>query len=454
CEMYTHTGRIQESIEMGKQAIGQLEALHQSNPDDSELTVALAYALTRMDLALCEILSPEEAARHKQTITDILASLPERSDEILSVGSPNHTDGLQLPFTSLRDALTECRIHIAVRLPDLKQAEKHLQMALAELADAEVADSVAGRRVGLQARAEQFLGSKLADFAPERKAEAESHLQRSAALFQQLAAEFPQMVAYRAGWAFALGGFGKSQVSAGKVKDGKLWLTQAIELLTELTTQYPDNPEFHHRLAGDLNNLGNSLSGAEALAKYDEAVTHETIAILLSPLHREYRRWLAIQYRNLANSYWQAQDSYKAESVWRSAIVNADYLAELEPAVYDDSHRQAHNWLALGESLLASSENSQETNDAFRTASELFHNLFQDAGHKPHDACMLAATYAQWSQLQEKQGNLDQAKQMLERAIAHEQEALQLEPDQPDHDLSLSEYRRRLEKLSESQPDA
>ncbi len=61
---------------------------------------------------------------------------------------------------------------------------------------------------------------------------------------------------------------------------------------------------------------------------------------------------------------------------------------------------------------------------------------------------MLAATYAHWSRLQEKQGNIDQAKQSMERAIAHEQEAMQLETDQQaEHDSSLSEYRQRLENL-------
>ena len=169
---------------------------------------------------------------------------------------------------------------------------------------------------------------------------------------------------------------------------------------------------------------------------------------MLSPQHREYRRWLAIQYGNLANSYWQTQNYNMAESVWRSAIVNAAYLAKLAPAVYDDRHRLAHNWQALGECLSVAADHDLEATDAFRTATELFQSLFQDFGHKPHDACMLAATYSQWSQLQEKQGNLDQAKQTMERAIAHEQEALQLEPDQAEHNSDLSEYRQRLEKLS------
>ena len=64
CELYTHTGRIQESIELGKQAVEQLEALHRSDPDDIELAVALACALARLDLALSAILPPQEAARH------------------------------------------------------------------------------------------------------------------------------------------------------------------------------------------------------------------------------------------------------------------------------------------------------------------------------------------------------------------------------------------------------
>ncbi len=206
CELYTHTGRIQESIELGKQAIGQLEALHQSNPDDSELALAFADALTRFNIAFSEVLPMDESHGHRLKASKILESMPGASDKSSAVLGQwlDDSDSLQLPFTSLRDALAECQVNLAFLVPDLRQAEEFLGTALEELADAEVTDSDAGRCVSLLARAEQVLGLRLSNSGTERQAEAELHLARAVALFQQLAAEFPQMVAYRAGLTFTL----------------------------------------------------------------------------------------------------------------------------------------------------------------------------------------------------------------------------------------------------------
>jgi eukaryotic-like serine/threonine-protein kinase len=450
-ELYAQTGRILESVELSRAAIRQLETMHKAKPEDFEMAVALAYALTRLDLTLAEMLPPDELERHRHFVFNMLESLPQQSDEMQSKfgGSFGHPDSLQLPFTSLRDALAECRVNLAFLVPDLRQAEQYLRTAIADLADAEVTDSVAGRRVSLLARAEQLLGKRLSEADAARRAEAETYLGQAAALFQQLSAEFPPIVAYRAGLATTLSEFGASQASTTHGEVGRLKMTQGADLLRELVAEFPDDAEFHHRLAGTLNDLGNNLSGAEALAYYEEAVQHESIAIRFGPRHREQRRWLAIQYGNLANSYWQAKNLDRAESIWRLAIENAAYLSELEPAGYDNQHRLAHNWLGLGECLSVADKDEQEATDAFRTATDLFRSLFQESGRKPHDACMLAASYAIWSQLLEKQGDLDQARQALERAIAHEQEALDLEPDQAEHNSSLAEYHLRFEKLSQ-----
>ncbi len=419
-ELYANTNRIDESIAMGRQAIEQLETLHRSNLGDIELAVALAYGLTRLDLTLAEILPQAETEQHRRSIVEIMELPPELSDVDQFYMKQYHSGeslvvptALRFPEGSWRDAYAECCLHL-VLTADARTFEPISLAAMKELAISALHNGVAGRRMGFLATGNQVCGKRLSQISPERRADVESHYRDAAEIFRELSDDFPRVVEYRAGLAFALSDVSNFPRSSGNTEESILHLTQAIELLDDLITRYPDYVQFHHRLAGCLNNLGLAQSDEQTRASFERAVQHGQMAVSLSPRHRQYRRWLAIQCKNLHAHYLPPKDLPKEEAFWRVAIDNSARLAALAHTSRDDSHDLAHFWLGLGECLSATGEDFQEATDAFRTASELFENLFQKSGHMPHDACMLAATYSQWSQLLEKQGNLEQAKQIME----------------------------------------
>jgi hypothetical protein len=77
-----------------------------------------------------------------------------------------------------------------------------------------------------------------------------------------------------------------------------------------LVTTCPEHADYHHRLAGNLNNISNlidAISSTDASLWMERALHHELIAMRLNPEHRQYQRFASIQYANLAG-HWEKQN--------------------------------------------------------------------------------------------------------------------------------------------------
>lgn len=441
-EVYAQTGRIQEAKQQAEQVIDQINTLYETDPENSETIVGLAYAHTRVGAMLAHVLPPNEAEQHHRTAIGLIE--PLTTDSI-----PWHANA-SFPFRNYQDALAECRVNLASIQEPSAEPEAILNSAIASLSDLPAASETDAWRTDLLARVHKELGSVLSSRG--RHAEAEHQLLLSIGLFQQLSADFPAMVRYQFGLANAESEFGGALASAGKKSEANDWAQRAIDRLEQLVTNYPDFADGHHRLAGSLNNiinLTNSISSTDAILTMERALHHELIAIRVNPEHRQYQRFASIQYGNLTG-HWEKQNEYtQAAEALAKAIKHRQFVIQHGGSPYRDRHDLGHDWLGLG-SNLAHANRDDEAEEAYRSSTEQFRELVEQFGRKPHDLCMLAEAFNKLSGVMEKRDDIDRARQYLEQAIASEEEAMRSEPSNADHRKTLAEYQARFELLNQS----
>ncbi len=222
--------------------------------------------------------------------------------------------------------------------------------------------------------------------------------------------------------------------------------------MEKLVTIYPEYADYHHRLAGSLNNLtdlSDAISSTDAISMIERALHHELIAIHLNPENRLYQRFASIQYANLAGQREKQNEYTQAADAQGLAIKHRQFVIEHGGSRYDDKHQLGHYLLGLG-SNLAEADRDDEAENAYRSTTEQFRELVGQFGRKPHDMCMLAEALNQWSILMEKRDDLDRARQYLQQAIASEEDALRSELSNANHRKTLAEYQARMVLLNQS----
>ena len=262
---YAETGRIQESKQQAEQVIDQINALYETDPENSVYIVGLAYAHTRVGAMLAHVIPPNKAEQHLRTAVGLLEPLTTDS-------TPWHANQL-FPFQDFQEALAECRLNLASSLEPSAESEAILNSALASLADLPAQSETNPWRTDLWARVQRELGAVLS--LRGRPAEAERHLLLSIGSLQQLSTDFPTVVQYQFGLAIAESEFGIALASAGKRSEANERAQRAIDQLEQLATTYPDYADYHHRLAGDLNNitnLTNAISSTDAILMIERAL--------------------------------------------------------------------------------------------------------------------------------------------------------------------------------------
>jgi serine/threonine protein kinase/tetratricopeptide (TPR) repeat protein len=186
------------------------------------------------------------------------------------------------------------------------------------------------------------VGVLLMETSRFREAETEFRLGLKQA--KKLVEDFPGVPRYRADVAGQQNNLAFVQWRLGKNGEAKKLFTQTVDLLKNLTEEYPRVPDYSHALGNTLNNLGMMFEKEKEYARARElltdAVTYEEKALAISPKSAKYREAFSNHYTNLA-LVLRALKAPAAEldKAYRRAVDQARNLVADFPNVADYANR-------------------------------------------------------------------------------------------------------------------
>jgi serine/threonine protein kinase/Tfp pilus assembly protein PilF len=225
-----------------------------------------------------------------------------------------------------------------------------------------------------------------------RPAEAEGAFRQAVAVQEVLVAEFTEAAAYRQDLALSHNNLGIFLLRSGRPEEAEQAFRDALRHRRLLAERHPQEAEYRSEVGGTLNNLAVLLRERgelmEALSLLRQAIAHQQRALRANARHVGYRRFLRQHYWNAANTLELLGESAAAEGDYRRTLTESEKLVADFPRVP---------------------------------------NYANELGRVLNDLAALLSD----------RGQFGEARQMLERALRHQQAALKSNPDN-------STYRRSL----------
>jgi hypothetical protein len=219
-------------------------------------------------------------------------------------------------------------------------------------------------------------------------AEAEAAYKKALELFQDLANEFPEVPEYRHRLAISHDYFGELlRMNTGRVQEAETAYRSARKLQSDLTTQFPNEPSYRQEFARTQNNFGILLQDTnrleEANAGYDSAIRLLQNLVDEFPAVPVYQYELARTYINLGSLRKTMKRFQDAEAAYRHGIELLQSRHEESLTTRRYRYALAVSYLNLSNLLMLDAGRSQDTEGAYRQAVGLLEKLTADFPSAP-----------------------------------------------------------------------
>ena len=203
-----------------------------------------------------------------------------------------------------------------------------------------------------------------------------------------------------------------------------------MQLLTELTRDFPDTPDYHSHLAAALDGLmalpRSMIQLEEARRLIDVAIERQTAAVQANPAHRQYREYLAAHFGNLAAVLEQLGEHDGVDRAYVRRIELLHELAAEDPRRYEHELRTSElayaDWLSL--------------HGEYDRATQLYEELIgvcsapqASDSHGVETKSLLGGALHGQANILLAQDALDEARQLFQQAVALQEQTLAAEPD-------------------------
>jgi tetratricopeptide (TPR) repeat protein/tRNA A-37 threonylcarbamoyl transferase component Bud32 len=329
-------GQAHEAREAHDQARTLRERLAQARPEDPERQSELARSYNNLGAWQYRFGAPAEALRAYERARELWervrsrAATPDRVNELARVyynlgllhrreGRPTealraHEQGCNLLEQLVREnsQVNDFRASLAdgcnslgilqyeANRPD--EAFRLFERAL-DLRAQLIRDNPANAKYHQRELARSYTNLGAMQQKARRFPEALSSLQKSCAIWEELARERPEEPEARDGLALASSNLGAVQDAAGRPAEALVAYQKALALYEGLLRDHPENPEHRSGLARTLDNRAISLGKlgrlSEALTDYQRAVEQQRAAWQQVPRER-YREFLGEHYLGVA----------------------------------------------------------------------------------------------------------------------------------------------------------
>jgi tetratricopeptide (TPR) repeat protein len=275
-----------------------------------------------------------------------------------------------------------------------------------------------------------------------RPQEAETAHREGIAVHQKLADDFPRNPEYRAGLMIAHAELGTELHNAGQAQEAETAHREALAVEKQLAAQFPDSPEHRMHLPSYYTGLGSQHGqlrrSQEAETAFRRAIALQTQLAEDFPLDYGVRSYLASIHDDRTRVIGTGP---AAETAYRDALAVHEQLADDFP----DKPRGPHvtdlqRWLA---ERYFSTGRPEEGVTAYREALAVFRQL---AAGYPGWRSQLAATHSTLGDRLKKCGRGQEAEQEYRRALATVKHLAAEFPREGNHQ---SEQGRYLHKLAE-----
>jgi serine/threonine protein kinase len=288
------------------------------------------------------------------------------------------------------------------------------------------------------ARCDMLLGRYL--IYAGRLDEAEASFQESRELYEHLVADFAARPDYREQSGELYRQLGILHEQTNRQAEAAAAYRRCMEIHQRLVAEFPARPNYRQWLARDYHTEGTRLQAAGELPKaevaYRRAVDLQEALVADVPAQPAYRRDLAACQSDLANLLREVGHFEEAEALYRQALA-------IQVALVEEFPKSPHHRCVLANTHLSVGLLFQETGRladagaADRQALAVQQPLVDEFPTVPAYQSQLGAILNNWAKVLGAQGHWEEARAHLERAIAHQQLALQAKP-------KYSEYRRFL----------
>jgi tetratricopeptide (TPR) repeat protein/predicted Ser/Thr protein kinase len=216
---------------------------------------------------------------------------------------------------------------------------------------------------------------------------------------------------------------------------------QAVAVLDELSSQFPNVPEYRRNLAGALFSLGVLLKNeiedkAEALKAYRRAIDLRATLVAEFPNVPAYRRELAHNYTDLGLVLGDLDHHDESVAELRQGLALRQQLADEFPAapVYREDLAHAHHWLG---SVLMKTNKLQEAEEHFRACMTIREAALAEPAAPAELRADLAHIQMYLGQVLMKMGRAEEAAEEFFRGVANGERMIEGFPNIP-------EYRKHL----------
>ncbi len=186
--------------------------------------------------------------------------------------------------------------------------------------------------------------------------QAQEDFEKAIVLFQELTTDFPQEPEYRLQLGVTHDEYGEL-LRTSQPPQAEQHYEQARQLQEALVSAFPHNRNYKRELTRTYNNLGillqNTGQPERALASYDQAINSLNELVQAEASNAAYRSDLARAYLNRGSQFKQLEKYQEAEREYRQALVLLKHLVHEFPEKHVYEYKLATVYVNLG-NLLAS----------------------------------------------------------------------------------------------------
>jgi serine/threonine protein kinase/Tfp pilus assembly protein PilF len=265
----------------------------------------------------------------------------------------------------------------------------------------------------------------------KRFEEAEKCWERDRQLAEQLAADYPQVALYQSTVAEVLNNFGARLGDQGKSEEARLLLHEAIRREEAALKINPKDPHYRFGLALNYLNLAKILGPRQA-PEVEQA--HRKAVELGKSLVGDFPHRPAYQ-SHVARALHNLGDWHRHQNQWEEARRLMEEAIRYDRQALEDNPRNSEFLQGLRRDyldLIAVLEplgRAAEVEEAFRQLVAAYEEFGVERLEAAGLRSDLGAFLHNLAQRHKERGELEQARELLEKAIAHQRAALQVNPE-------------------------
>jgi serine/threonine protein kinase len=247
--------------------------------------------------------------------------------------------------------------------------------------------------------------------------------------------------------------------SVERVAEGGEALRLGLVGMRGLAAEFPDEPRYQSSLGAVLNELGAAaqVQGAFADARgfYEEAISHQQVALRVNPREITYRIFLRNHKENLAVVLSHLGRSADADRFLRECTAVGEEITSDFPLVPKYREDLAGTHVNLGYVLMAMGDQRREDAfDAFEKATELFRSLVAQYPDVPDYRQGLASTRMDLGHVLKAANRWKDAEHAYREAVDLGEATLAAEPTNAARKRKLADYKDNLARILLFYPDS